>query len=194
MDNQFSIVSNTIAQRRTIKPQFFTGEKVPDEQVRQLLALADWAPTHGMTEPWRFVVYAGTAVQSFCSAHASLYKANTPAENFVEGTFNNLTHMGDKASHVIIAIMRRGDLPKIPVLEEIASTACAVQNLLLGAQALDIAAYWGTGGMTLKPALKEFLHLREEDQVIGVLYLGKSNEQPVGKRNVPLEQKITWHG
>jgi hypothetical protein len=40
---------------------------------------------------------------------------------------------------VIIAIMKRGNLPKIPAFEEMAATSCAVQNLLLGATALDMA-------------------------------------------------------
>jgi len=73
-----------------------------------------------------------------------------------------------------------------------AATSCAVQNLLLGATALNIASYWGTGGMALKPAMKEFLQLNDDDHIIGILYLGYADEHPEGKRTIPLEQKITW--
>jgi nitroreductase len=190
MNTNFDNIANTIKNRRTVKPFMMNGTKVPNEQITELLALADWAPTHGLTEPWRFTVYTNPA--DFCNAHAELYKQNTPAEEFNQGVYDNLSQQGDKASHVIIAVMQRGNLPKIPAFEELAATACAVQNLLLGATALNIASYWGTGGMILKPAMKAFLHLRDEDEVMGVLYLGGADEHPIGVRKVPLADKVKW--
>ncbi|GAA3985504.1 nitroreductase family protein [Mucilaginibacter dorajii] len=186
----FATISNIIQTRRTIKPNMMNGQKAPNSHIAALLELADWAPTHGFTEPWRFVVYENPA--EFCQQHANLYKQNTSAEDFNETVYGNLQHQGDKASHVIIAIMQRGDLPKIPAFEEMASVSTAVQNILLGATALTMASYWGTGGAILKPAMKEFLQLREEDQVMGVLYLGYADEHPEGKRTIPLETKIKW--
>ncbi|WP_237144800.1 nitroreductase family protein [Pontibacter pamirensis] len=67
-------IQEVIQSRRTVKPPQLNGQPIPDEQVKQLLALADWAPTHGLTEPWRFKVYAREKVQDFCLAHAELYK------------------------------------------------------------------------------------------------------------------------
>ena len=88
--------------------------------------------------------------------------------------------------------MKRGDLPKIPAFEEVAAASAAIQNLLLGATALNIASFWSTGGMILKPAMKQFLNLRDEDEVMGVLYLGYADEYPEGIRKTPLSEKITW--
>ncbi|RDV13630.1 nitroreductase [Pontibacter diazotrophicus] len=195
MNNTFSIIQQVIQNRRTVKPPQMNGMPVPDEQVKQLLALADWAPTHGLTEPWRFKVYARDKVREFCLAHAELYKKNTASDKFLEVNYEKLLHMGDQASHLIVAIMQRGALPKIPALEEIAATSCAVQNLLLGATALGIASYWGSGGMAYHPAMKEMLQLREEDLVLGILYLGYTDKPiPAGKRTVPLEEKVEWNG
>jgi nitroreductase len=190
MDTTFSTISNIIKTRRSTKAQAMNGNKIPNGQIAALLELADWAPTHGNTEPWRFDVYENP--QEFCLQHANLYKENTPGEKFEQFTYNKLLHQGDSASHIIIAVMKRGNLPKIPAFEEIAAAACAVQNILLGATALNIASFWSTGGMALKPALKIFLGLEEEDLVMGILYLGYANEHPEGKRMVPLEEKIRW--
>jgi nitroreductase len=190
MDINFSTIATTIQNRRTIKPAMMNGQKVPNGHIAALLELADWAPTHGYTEPWRFVVYENPAV--FCSAHAEMYKSSVSTADFNQGVHNNLTHQGDKASHVIIAIMKRGNLPKIPVFEEMAATACAVQNILIGATALNMASYWGTGGMALKPEMKVFLNLSEDDQVVGILYFGYADEHPQGVRNIPIEEKIRW--
>lgn len=193
MNESFEVLRQIIEQRRTIKPPKMNGRRIPDEQVQALLSLADWAPTHGYTEPWRFRVYAGEKAQAFCQSHADLYRQHVSPDQFQEFNYEKLRHMGDKASHVVIAYMHRGDLPKIPALEEIAATSCAIQNLLLGATALGIASYWGSGGMAYKPAMKEFLQLREEDLVLGILYLGYTEAPlPEGKRTVPLSEKVTW--
>lgn len=189
-DNDFTTLTNIIQNRRTIKAFMMNGHKAPNGHIASILELADWAPTHGYTEPWRFVVYENPA--QFCAAHANLYKDNTPAAEFTEGVFTTLQQQGDKASHIIIAIMKRGNLPKIPAFEEQAAVSCAIQNILLGATALNMASFWSTGGMALKPAMKNYLELNEEDQVMGILYLGYADEHPAGKRAIPLEDKVTW--
>ncbi len=168
------------------------GEKIPDETVRQLLALADWAPTHALTEPWRFVVYAGDAVQKFAAEQAELYKNNTPAEKFREASYEKIRTGCEKVSHSIVVYMKRGNNPNIPVLEEICATAAAAENLLLGASAAGIAALWSTGGTTFSPALKQYLGLAEEDQVIGQVYLGYTDSTREGARNTPLDEKVKW--
>jgi len=190
MDNIFATISHIIKTRRSIKPVMMNGKRIPDYQVHSLLELADWAPTHGFTEPWRFTVYSNPP--EFCSQHAELYKQNTSAADFAEAVYNNLSHQGDKVSHIILVSVKRGGLPKIPVIEEIEAVACAIQNILLGATALNIASYWGTGGMILKPAMKDFLCLGEEDHVAGAVYLGYTDELPTGSRTVQLEKKIKW--
>lgn len=190
MADTFDILSSVIKNRRTIKPAEMNGQKITDGRINALLELADWAPTHANTEPWKFTVYADG--KTFGHQHAELYKANTPADNYMQMTYEKLLHMGDKASHVIVCAMRRKPQTRIPVLEEIAATACAMQNILLGATALNIASYWGTGGMAHHPAMKQFLGLGDEDVVMGVLYLGHADHKPGGKRNTPLSEKVTW--
>ena len=186
----FTTISTIIKSRRTIKPAVMNGQKIPNGHIAAMLELADWAPTHGLTEPWRFVIYENPA--NFCKQHAELYKQHTPTENFKDATYNNLLTIGDNASHIIVAYMKRGSNPNIPEVEELAATAAAVQNILLAATALNIAAFWSTGGMTLKPAMKGMLELGDDDQVLGLLYLGYSEQRPEGKRITPIEDKLKW--
>ena len=190
MNEPFNTIDHIIRNRRSVKPFMMNGGKIPDAQVQSLLELADWAPTHALTEPWRFIVY--TNPSDFCHQHAELYKANTPENEFIQGSYDNFYSQGEKVSHAIIAIMQRGNLAKIPVFEETTATAAAIQNILLGATALNIASFWSTGGMILKPAMHAFLNLRDEDQVMGVIYLGYADEYPKGVRKVPLSEKVIW--
>ena len=186
-------IENVIRNRRTVKPAAMNGKKIPDETIRELLSLADWAPTHGYTEPWYFVVYSGDKVKQFCKDHAELYKAHTPTSQFIPGNYEKLQLQGDLASHVIAICMKRGDNPKIPEIEEIQAVACAVQNMWLGATALELAAYWGSGGMTYHPAMQDYLGLRDQDKVLGFFYLGYTDTgTPEGRRLKPLSEKIKW--
>lgn len=193
-NNKLEAIKEVILERRTVKPILLNGRKIPDEQVHELLALADWAPTHANTEPWYFVVYAGDKVNSFCHDHAELYKSQTPADKFILGNYEKLGNMGQQASHIIVACMKRGDNPKIPELEEIAAASCAVQNILLGATAMGISTYWGSGGMAYHPIMKKYLGLGEHDKVLGILYLGYTlSPTTAGRRIKPVDQKISWH-
>ena len=190
----FEILGKTIINRRSTKPAVLNGKKIDDEQVKQLLELANWAPTHGMTEPWRFVVYTNEAVQEFGQAHAELYKQHTPPEKFMAAKYEKQLHNGDKASHLVLVYMHRGGNPNITALEEICATAAAVQNILLGAEALGIAVLWSTGGSVLQPAMKEYLGLGQEDVVIGILYMGYTDEPARPGRRSPVEEKTRWIG
>ncbi|RYU91362.1 nitroreductase [Mucilaginibacter terrigena] len=191
MDTTFSAIANNIKARRTIKPSTMNGNKIPNGHIASILELADWAPNHGNTEPWRFIVFEDPKI--YCEQHAELYKAANPGESFNPTAYTNFQNQANAASHVIIAYQKRGDLPKIPQFEEVIATACAVQNLLLGATALNIGAFWSTGGMVLKPAYAEHFGLGAEDSVLGVLFMGYTDNQPEGKRKTPIEEKITWN-
>jgi nitroreductase len=192
MNDRFEIIADIIKNRRSIKPVKMNGKKIPDEQLKELLKLANWAPTHGRTEPWRFIVYAGDKAKEFCHQHAELYKLHTSPEKFEQANYDKQYHNGDLASHIVIAIMERGNLPKVTVLEEIAATSIAIQNILLGAMAEDIASFWSTSGMTHHQPMKSFLQLKEEDIVMGILYFGYSDEKMEGKRLTGIEQKVIW--
>jgi len=193
--NELEIVQleSIISGRRTTKAASMNGSVIAEEQILSLLKLADWAPTHGRTEPWYFYVFTGESLKNFGKIHAQLYWENTLEENRKDTTFQNLQNSVEKVSHLVIAVMKRGANPKIPRLEEIASTSAAIQNLLLGASASGIAAIWNTGGMTHHQAMKDYLQLQQDDIVMGLIYLGYSDEQKkVGVRAIPLSNKIKW--
>jgi nitroreductase len=169
------------------------GRVIEDGVVNQILALADWAPTHARTEPWRFYVYSGEALAQFGRDHAELYWMNTPEETRQEAAREKLEKNVEKASHLVIAVMKRGSNEKIPQLEEVASAAAAIQNVLLGATAMGIASFWSSGGMTHKQPLKDYLELGADDIVMGLIFLGYTDEPlKEGARNTPLAEKILW--
>jgi nitroreductase len=190
-DIQEMDLAQVIRLRRTTKPDKMNGQVIEEKDINELLALADWAPTHARTEPWRFIVY--DQPKEFTRQHAELWKQNTAPENFTRAKYDNIVNLGNNVSHVIIAWMKRVENHKIPEIEEIAATASAIQNLLLGAAGKGIASFWSTGGMAHHPLFRSFLNLGEEDRVLGIIYLGYA-DAPLreGTRMIPLSEKIQW--
>lgn len=195
MMNNFEVIKQVILKRRTIKFAQMTGEKIDNAIVEELIKLADAAPTHAKTEPWRMNVYTGDSFRQLNQDHAQMYWDNTPEETRNPNTKQSIEHFHEKASHVIAVWMRRTPETKIPVFEEIAAVSAAIQNILIGAEALNLAAFWNTGAMVIKPAMKQYLQLQEEDQVLGFIYLGvKDASIPEAEpmRKIPLDQKVNW--
>ncbi len=169
------------------------GKEIDPAIIKQLLELADWAPTHGRTEPWRFIVFEKDGKRQFCQDHADLYRKNTPEENFTQSKYDKLLHLADLTSHIVLVYMKRSTGKSIPASEEFAAVAAATQNILLGAASHELAVLWSTGGMTHHSSMKTYLGLSDEDVIMGLLYMGYSDlPTKEGKRNIPLEDKTTW--
>ena len=58
MDNKATI-EEFIRHRRSIFPSSYTDERVDDAIIEAMIESAQWAPTHKLTEPWRFRVFKG---------------------------------------------------------------------------------------------------------------------------------------
>lgn len=193
--NAIELVEKIILNRRTLKFAQMTGEKIDDNIIQKLLQYADAAPNHGKTEPWRMNVYSGESFKKLNEDHANLYWENTPEETRNPNTKSSIENYHTKASHVIVVWMRRTPETKIPEFEEIAATAAAIQNILLGAEAYDLAAFWNTGAMVIKESMKNYLGLKSDDLVMGFIYLGIKDETVVptpAERRIPLKEKVTW--
>lgn len=184
LTDSFQKIAAAIKNRRTTKIPKMNGRKIPNDLVEELLKLADAAPTHGNTEPWKFTVLTGDAFERFAKDHSEMYWQHANPETRNATTKENLAGFAHKASHLIIAQMKRTPDTKIPFLEEYAAASAAVQNILIGASVAGVAAIWNTGGMTLKPQMKEYLNLEESDEVLGLIYLGYTDD-PIHYEKTP---------
>ena len=192
MNYNIEEINALIRNRRSVFPkQFDTERRVDDAIVEKIVENATWAPSHGQTEPWKFVVFTGEGLQKLATFQAELYKKEA-GENFKEATYQNLLTNPLKASHVIALCLKRDPNKKFPEVEEIAAVSCAVQNMYLTTTAYGVGGYWTTGGVTYKPSAKPFFGLEEDDKLLGFFYLGQvAVPSPAGKRK-PIEEKVVW--
>lgn len=186
------IINHLIQHRRSVKPSAYNQLPVDEKIIHQMLENARWAPTHGMTEPWRFIVFTGEGLEQFATFQSDLYKQTTSTELFNENKFLKLKTTPLKASHLILIGMKRQLNGKIPENEEICAVACAVQNMMLTATAYGIGCYWSTGGMTYHPEMKNFLGLESTDKCLGMLYIGNYDPQEISASRSPVSEKTRW--
>lgn len=186
-------LNDLIKNRRSIYPNMYTGEPVADEIIHQMLENANWAPTHKISEPWRFVVFKGEGLKKLADFQAELYKKVTSADGtFKEDNYEKLSKKPLSASHVIAIGMHRDEKERLPEIEEVEAVACAVQNMYLTAAAYDIGCYWGSGGITYFEEAKSFFGLGEKDKLLGFFYVGTPKIKPPKGRRKPIEQKVDW--
>ena len=183
-----------IKHRRNIKPQFFTPDVIPDQDIKDVLESANWAPTHGFTEPWRFVVFSGASKMKLAKFQSDLYKSKTDVTSFKQIKYEKLLKTPSLASHIIAVVAKNTEHAKIPFLEEIVAVSCSVQNILLSAAKKNIAVHWTTGGVTYSDEMKIYLGFEKKDTILGFLYLGRSNDKinQKGNRRSGMENKIIW--
>lgn len=187
------VINDLIKYRRSIYPQQYSGEQVPREVIEQMLENANWAPNHGITQPWRFVVFHGQGLQKLADFQANLYKElSSGAGNFNEATYGKLSTNPLKASYVIAICLKRDPNEKFPVVEEVEALAAAVQNMQLTATAYGVGCYWGSGGITYKEEAKPFFGLEEKDELLGFLYVGMPNVWPEKGFRKDWKEKVEW--
>ncbi|MEP2669894.1 MAG: nitroreductase [Cyclobacteriaceae bacterium] len=194
MEFDFEQINNLIQSRRSIFPKdYIQGKVVDDKFVNQILENANWAPTHKLTEPWRFVVFSGNGLKKLADFQAECYKTVTTKDgSFKEERYQNLLTKPLQSSHIIAIGMKRDKENKIKEVEEIGAVFCAIQNMHLTATAYGIGCYLSTGGITYFDEAKPFFGLDEEDKLIGFLNLGVvADELKLGRRK-PVSEKVKW--
>ena len=167
--NKAAVLKEIIESRRSIFSKDYSGEKIEEEVLNEILNSANFAPNHKITKPWRFQVFRNEKKLELAKKLAEIYKNTTRPEVFLEKKYLDITHKISNTDTLITISVNFSGL--VPEWEEIAATAMAVQNMYLTSTVHQIGCYWSTPGMIQH--LGEFLNLEENQKCIGLFYLGK---------------------
>ncbi len=174
-DAEQAAVYRAIFERRDMR--HFSGGSVPDEQLQRLLQAAHLAPSVGLMQPWRFIrVRSQPLRQRLHDAVEQERMATAKALDEREDEFMKLKVQGIlQAAEVLVVAMPPGreqhifgrrTLPEM----DLASAACAIQNMWLAARAEGLGLGWVS--MFCPEALARLMHMPEGSQPIAILCLG----------------------
>lgn len=173
----------------------FESGEVTQAEINELLEATRWAPTHKLTQPWRFYVFTGEAKIELARQQGKAYalaKGDSPQ------TATKQKRMADKAQQsaaVIAVVMRRDPEERIPEFEEMCAVSCAVQNMWLHAPSMGLGGYWSTGAATDSPEMRALLGLQPKDRHLGWFYLGRyTGEVPGSVNRNETESFVKWMG
>ena len=156
----------TIKDRHSIRT--FLEDKVSDDDVVTLLKAANKAPSAHNQQSWKFIVLTGEKKKAL----AELVKNRSADFPKTASVLLRMASRSISAAPTVIAIANTGDLIShgrklFGIREDLAfdffrtmeiqSSAAAVQNLLLAATSLDLAAVWLGILYLLKDEVLEFL-------------------------------------
>jgi len=198
-----------LRRRRSVFPKDYTGAPVPRPVIERALEAANWAPTHGKTEPWRFVVFAGAALDALHTIKREATQrqlASKPVELAAALTKMDAKRAELEKVSAIVAIVRKR-VPNakgllMPEWEETCAVACAVQNLHLQLTADGYVGYWSSGGVdgwADDPEVRRLVGADgavdgARDKVLGWFHVGVTDKNPESfqARRGKLTEKVTW--
>jgi len=163
--------------------------------IEKVLSAALWAPNHHHTEPWHFFVFQDDARQKLADAIMENFHRDHPdatPKEIEKAQKKNPRRVME--SPLVIVVSSDAGKDKAETQENYAACACAVQNILLAAEALGLGAFWRTGESvyTAPNAVKELLQLPEEATLVAFLLMGYPEENAKTATRKPLSEKVTW--
>lgn len=168
-----------MAARRDMR--HFSSEPLPAELLGRLLAAAHLAPSVGLMQPWRFIHVRDRSLRGRIHVLVEEERARTAAalgereEEFMRLKVEGILDCGellvaglapDRDKHVF----GRRTMPEM----DLASVACAIQNMWLAARAEGVGMGWVS--LFEPEALRELLRMPPGAKPVAVLCLGRVPE------------------
>lgn len=176
-----------ITTRRSVARTVGPAPSRPEIQV--LLDAAVLAPTHHLSQPWRFVVLSGDALRELGDALAA--SASESGRN-VEAA----RRLPDSAPAIIAVIDRAGQDHHVSAADEHYAVGAAMQNLLLAAHDAGLGAMIRTGIHVLSPHVRDHLGVKPDEQLAGFIYVGHLPPDHTSKspERTPAADLTEWRG
>ena len=137
-------LSYIIKNRRSIYPNQYIEEDISDDSLKKLFDNANMAPTHRLTQPWRFKVIKGKNRLKLAEILSSIHLLMNPKGKTTRTKLSKIKEKCIASPVILIISMQRDPKESVPEWEEIAATAMAVQNIWLTSFTMGIGCYWSS--------------------------------------------------
>ena len=146
-----------------------------DEALNNIIRAGMRAPDHGTLQPWRFIIIEGEARDRF----GEVLLAAALDENQDQAVQDKSRKAPLRAPMIITVVAHCTEEHKVPVWEQVASACCAVQAMQMAAVSQGFGGIWRSGFWTENEIVRQAFGCREQDAIVGFLYLGTPLVQPV---------------
>ena len=179
-------LNSIIRNRKSIYPNEYTGDEIPDNLIREILLNANHAPTHRMTQPWFFKVYKNESKQKLIDIVSKIDDSKISKiklDKFIQKINDSNT--------VISIFLNRDKKERLPEWEEIAAVSMAVQNMWLTCYVNNIGSYWSTPGFIHEYG--NLIKLDNNQSSLGFFFMGVYDHKESPKLRDDINTKVEWH-
>ena len=138
------------------------------EQLQNILRAGMRAPDHKTLQPWQFFVIEGEGRERF----SAVLEKGAIAAGSDEKAQEKARSAPFRAPLIITVVAHCEDHPKVPRWEQEMSAGCAVMAMQMAALAQGFNGIWRSGALTESPVVRAGFACREQDKIVGFLYLG----------------------
>lgn len=154
---------------------------VPRAIVEQLCEMAQWAPNHKRTWPWRFAVAEGDGRARLGNTIADAMELHgDPPEKISKARTKYL-----RTPSVLVVGSTAGD-SHTRTEENRDAVAAGVQNILLAATSMGLASFWGSCPKGASNAVAELCDFEPDTFVVALIYIGWATETAVAPERPPV--------
>lgn len=128
------------------------------------------APDHAWLRPWRFIECRGEEREELGRVLSkSVPKGN---DDTASAEATKLAKGPLRAPLVIVCYANMTSHPKVPEIEQIIATGCAINNLSMALYAKGYGSVWRTGNAAYSAEVHQGLKLKSHQKIVGILYVG----------------------
>lgn len=135
------------------------------------------APDHRCLTPWQFIVCKGKGLVKL----GEIFEQSAINAGAGQAIVDRATQLPLRAPMVIVAICKYKEDDKVPWVEQVASTACAVHSMQMAALAQGFQGVWRSGNYAQDKIVKDAFDCFEHDEILGFLYVGSSKLKTMPK-------------
>lgn len=174
--------------RRSVPPAGLQPPGPDEDTLRTMLTAATRVPDHGKLEPWRLILFRGTAREDFGGILADAFAAANPGARAEQIEFESQRFL--RAPLVVAVVSAPKPHDKIPEWEQRLSAANVCFNLLHAAHASGFAACWITEWYAYDESVRAALALLPQERVAGFVYIGTAASRPPERPRPRLEEVV----
>ena len=180
-----------IHQRTSVRR--FRSQPVLRETIEQLLECAVRAPNHKLTQPWRFSILTGTAIDRFAELRAGhrLQRFDDPSAPEALAAADKIRRE-TRDTPAFVVVMSAVNPDEITRQEDYAASMMAVANLMVAAESLGLGTHLKTGGIMSDPGVLELARVPQGFRVVGIVSLGYPAEAESPRRRKPAADFTAW--
>jgi len=212
-------ILETIKSRRSIR--VFEKRVPPKEIIRECLEAATWAPNPANQQPWEFMVATGETLERLSEIIFKTFPQRMKEVDPYRGIPESYEKRKDETFEKIFSAAKEAGIDAKDLFQKNLSfygapvavffitykmdhnlyrhsTAAALQNFLLAAQAKGLGSCWLSTVAVCQREIKDFLKISEEKEILDGVALGYPvKDSPLNnytRTRLKVEEVTTWLG